>query len=563
MYDIAVIGGGVVGCSLAYLLSRYQLKIVLLEKENDVALGASRANSAIIHAGYDPEPDTQMAELNVEGVELCTEYVRRLDVEYVNTGSLVVALTPEDDGVIKELYDRGEANGVPGQKILSARETKAMEPNLADTVSCSLYAPSAGIVNPWEYTLAFAEVAARNGVEISLDSEVCGLEKIGGTEGNGFEIHYFDRKNMHLSPKSEEAPVRSIKSRYVVNAAGVYADKIHAYLEEPRFKINPTRGEYYLLDRQIKDLVKTVVFQCPGVLGKGVLIAPTVHENIIIGPNAEVLPDHDDTSTTAAGLDYVAEMARRSVPNLPLFKNIKNFAGLRANSNLSDFAIEMLIPGFLDLAAIKSPGLTSAPAISKKALRILRENGLETKEKSIWDGGRKVMRFKTLTPVQKRAAVTENPSYGRIICRCEKITEGEIIDAAHREITPVSLDAIKRRCGTGMGRCQGGFCGPRVLEILARETGKKATEILANINGSYVLTGETKSADHEVSARTLAAVMMGAKNISKDKLPKIPQKIPHKIPNRISKNESGEAPKLSEGVEELKDAPESEKGKVG
>lgn len=494
MYDVAIIGGGVVACSLAYLLSRYELKVIVLEKENDLSQGASKANSAIIHAGYDPAPGSLMAELNRRGVELCAELVRRLDVEYKRTGSLVVALSEEDEAKVEALYHRGIANEIPEVEIIGKKELNYLEENISDKINYALYAPTAGVINPWDYTLAMGETAWKNGVEISLNSKVIEIEKM----PDGFEIffEYAGEEEIHNKAKTaEEASLRSIKAEYAVNAAGVYADKIHAMLDEPRFSITPTRGEYYILDREMKDLVNTVIFQTPGKHGKGVLIAPTVHENVIIGPNAEEIEDPDDVSTTAEALDYIAETAKLSIPSLDIRGNIKNFAGLRANADVDDFVIEMAIPGFLDLAAIKSPGLSAAPAIAEKGLEILKDAGLKLKAKNLWDGGRRVTRFRYMSPQAQKNLIDSNKDFGRIICRCETITEGEIREAIRRSFVPRSLDAIKRRCGTGAGRCQGGFCGPRVLEIIADETNCKPEEVLQNRKNSYVLTGETKGGD--------------------------------------------------------------------
>ncbi len=473
MFDVAILGAGVSGSALAYQLSRFHLDVVVLEKENDVSLGASRANTAIVHGGYDPPPDTLMGHLNVDGARMCMELVDRLDVEFRKTGSLIVAFDDEDMKEVHNLYDRGLQNGVPSMEILDGEEVSRREPNLSKEIIGALWVPESGVINPWEFTLAMMEVAVREGVELKLCEKVIGLKR----QDEGFLI---------------ETERGTYSARYVVNATGVHSEEIHNMVAEPAFHIHPTRGQYYLLDRSVGEVVNSVVFQCPSPLGKGVLVSPTIHYNTLVGPDSEVVEDCENTSTTREALDDVARQAKRSVPSLQLGSNIRNFAGVRANSDYGDFYIKISAPYFLDIAAIKSPGLTCAPRIATYAIELLREAGLDFKEKETWDGTRSVVRFKEIPEEQREAFIRENPLYGRVICRCETITEGEIVAAIHRPITPVSLDGIKRRAGTGMGRCQSGFCGPRVLEILARETGKATEDILQDKEGSHILIGDTK-----------------------------------------------------------------------
>lgn len=473
MFDVAIIGCGITGAATAFMLSKYKLNIVVLEKENDIALGATRANSAIIHAGYDPEPGTMMARLNVRGCALAETLSRDLDVPYIKNGSLVLAFSEKEMDTVRELYDRGEKNGVPGQKILSKEEILKMEPHVSDKVLGALYAPSAGIINPWEYALAFAEVAVLNGCEIRLNSGVTAISKI----ENGYRL---------------TTATDDVQARYLINCAGVDSAVIHEMVAPPAFTIKPSRGDYYLMDKAEGEKAKCVLFQCPSELGKGVLVSPTVHGNLIVGPNAVSCKDAHRVNTTMDGLQYVKEAAARSVPDINYRNAIRNFAGMRANTDKNDFIIMMAAPGFLDLAGIKSPGLTSAPAIGEEAVRILSENGLSLTEKENPVTTRKVVRFKHLSSDEKRALISENPLYGRVICRCETITEGEIVQAIHSPVPPVSVDGIKRRAGSGMGRCQGGFCGPRVLEILARERGVDPVSILKDKEGSFILTEEIK-----------------------------------------------------------------------
>ena len=475
MYDVAIIGCGIIGAATAYELSRYDLKVVALEAENDVADGTTKANSAILHAGYDPEPGTKMARLNVEGVKLAKELCDKLAVERKEIGSFVLAFSDEEMETVKKLYDRGNQNGVPGMKILTGEEVRAMEPAISKEVVGALYAPSAAIVSPWEFCIALAETAVVNGVEIRLSAKVESIEKKEGS----FLIH---------------TTAGDVEAKYVVNAAGVEADKVHAMVGGHTFTTTPNRGEYFLLDKAQGGLVNKVVFQCPNKDGKGVLVAPTVHGNLIVGPNAEGVEKANDVNNTSAGLAFVRRMSVKSVPGINFRDSIRNFAGVRANTDKDDFIIEEspAAKGFINLGGIKSPGLSSAPAIGIEAVELLKGCGLALHKKEKFVDTRKRVVFRHLPAEEKARLVKENPLYGRVICRCETITEGEIVDAIHRPIVPRSIDGIKRRCNAGMGRCQGGFCGPRVHEILSRELKLPLDQILMDEEGSYILTQPTK-----------------------------------------------------------------------
>lgn len=473
MYDVAIIGSGITGSACAYFLSKYRLKIAVIEKNNDVCCGTTKANSAIIHAGYDPHPETLMAKLNVKGSAMAKEICAKLDVPYNQIGSLVVAFSEEETKTVEELFERGNANGVPDLKILNRKELKEAEPMISDEALCALYAPSAAIVNPWEYGLAMAETAVRNGAEILLESEVTSIKKENGV----FKI---------------TAGEKEIEAKYVINAAGVNCDDVHNMIAPPKFKVIPSAGEYYLLDKSEGKRARHVIFQCPNKDGKGVLVSPTVHGNLIVGPNADAR-DKDDTSTKTRCLDFVREKAVKSVPSINFRENIRNFTGVRAATEIDDFIIEFACEGFLDLAGIKSPGLSAAPAIAELAVKMLGESGLALEEKESFTDEGTHLRFKHLSDEEKNNAVKKNSAYGRVICRCETITEGEIIDALNSPIPPVSLDGIKRRAGTGMGRCQGGFCGPKVLEIMAKYKNEPFEAVLQDNTGSVILTGKTKS----------------------------------------------------------------------
>ena len=484
MYDVVIIGCGVVGAATAYRLARYRLHTLVLEANNDVANATTKANSAILHAGYDPEPGTKMAALNVEGNRMALDICRKLDVPVRQTGSMVLAFAPEQLPHLQMLYDRGVANGVPGLELLSGDAARALEPNLSGEVCGALLAPSAAVVDPWGLALAMIEVAVQNGVELRRSAPVTGIRP---KEGGGFVL---------ATPRGE------VETRFVVNAAGVDADRVHRLLEPIPWQTRPNRGEYYLLDKSEGGRVSRVIFQCPGPEGKGVLVAATVHGNLIVGPNAEPVTDRRDLGNTAAGLAFVKARAVQSVPSIRFGENIRNFSGIRANTDQSDFLIQWSEnhPGFLDLAGIKSPGLTSAPAIGKLAADMLGEAGLPLAEKPDFIDERHVVRFRHASPAEKAALIAKDPRYGRVICRCETITEGEILDAIHSPVGATTVNGVKRRCNAGMGRCQGGFCGPRVQAILARELGVSPTEILMDQAGSWVLCGETKqSVTEEVS----------------------------------------------------------------
>ena len=472
MYDVLIIGCGITGAAAAFELSKYQLNIAVLERENDVAMGTTKANSAILHAGYDPEPGTLMARLNVRGVELARELCGQLDVPYNPCGSLVLALSEEELPVIEKLYRRGTKNGVPGLELLTGDEARALEPNLSGDVAGALHAPSAAVCSPWEYCLALAETAVKNGAELHLNTAVTGLSPL----PEGWIVH---------------TNRGDFQARYVINAAGVEAETVHAMVGQPPFRILPARGQYYLLDKSEGTRVGRVIFQCPGKAGKGVLVAPTVHGNLIAGPDSERV-EGNDAATTGTGLRYVRETAGRSVPSVNFRESIRNFAGVRANTDRGDFVIERGAPHFLDLAGICSPGLSAAPAIGEYAAELLAEDGLALEKKNVFVCERRRTRFRELSPEERSALVERESAYGRVICRCETVTEGEILEALRSPIPPVSVDGVKRRVNAGMGRCQGGFCGPRVVDILARELHKTPGEIVQDQAGSWLLDRETK-----------------------------------------------------------------------
>lgn len=474
MVSVVIIGGGICGCSLLYELSRYKISTLLLEKENDLCIGTTKANSAIIHAGYDPLPGTKMAKYNVEGNAIIKELCQKLDVPYKQIGSLVIALNDSQKEKLNQLYHQGIANSVPDIKLLSGEETLALEPNINPDVKGALYAPSAAIVSPWNLAIALAETALKNGGEVSLNSEVLSIEKVAD--------HFVIQTTQGV-----------IEAKHVVNAAGIFADEINDMADKHSFTTSPTRGEYFLLDKNQGELVSHIIFQCPDHNGKGVLVAPTVDHNLIVGPNS-VPTQKDDLSTTAKGLEFIRQFAVKSVPSINFRESIRNFSGLRAITEQEDFIVgeSKTLAGFFNIAGIKSPGLSSAPAIARDIVTMLGDAGLRLEEKPDFIDSRSLLRFKELSNEERSEAIRQNPLYGAIVCRCETITEGEIVDALHRPIPPCSIDGVKRRCGAGMGRCQGGFCAPRVQQIIARELNIPLQNVPQDRLGMNIITGLTK-----------------------------------------------------------------------
>lgn len=481
MYDVAIIGSGIIGTFIARELSRYKLNIVLIEKDNDVANGTTKANSAIIHAGYDAEPGTKMAEFNSKGNPMFDKVCEELDVEFKRIGSLVIAFNDEDLKTIKELYDRGIKNGIPNLQIIDGQKVKEMEPNLNDNIVGALYAPTCGIIGPWELAIALAENAVENGVRLMLNSKVYNINKT----DYGYRI--FTTSEV-------------VDAKYVVNCAGLYADEINNMVASPYFEIKPRRGQYFILDKSVGNFVNRVIFQCPTKMGKGVLIAPTVHGNLIIGPDAEDLDDKERLDTTEDRLKYIKETALKTSNKIPFKKVITTFAGLRAQSTTGDFIIEESkeARGFINVAGIKSPGLSASPAIAEYIVKLLKDiNGGFEINKDFNPIRKRMIRFEKLSDEEKAELIKKDPRYGKIICRCENITEAEIVDAIRRKVGATTVDGVKKRVRPGTGRCQGGFCSPRVMEILARELGKDISEIVKDSLSSYILTEKTNKGIEE------------------------------------------------------------------
>ena len=465
MLDVVIIGAGVAGCAIARELSRYQLKILVLDKSSDVCEGTSKANSAIVHAGYDAKTGSLKAKLNVEGNRLMEDLSHELDFAFRRNGTLVLCFQKEEREQLEKLLDNGIKNGVTGLKILEKDEIKKLEPNISDEVCAALYAPTGGIVCPFNLTIAFAENAYTNGVEFKLNTEVTDIVKI--------------KENVYGNYYRLQTSNGEFHTKIIINAAGVYADKFHNMVSEEKLHITARKGEYCLLDKTAGNYVDKTIFQLPNKLGKGVLVTPTVHGNLLIGPTASDIQDKELINTTAEALKEVITKAEKSVNKLPVNKIITSFAGLRAHAEQDDFIIEEVkdAKGFIDVAGIESPGLSSAPAIGRYVEKIVLQI-IPAVKKDNFIGQRKgITNITSLSYREQEELIKRNPAYANVICRCETITEGEIIDAIRRPLGARTLDGIKRRTRAGSGRCQAGFCLPKTMAILARELRTDMDEI--------------------------------------------------------------------------------------
>lgn len=479
MYDVLIIGAGISGTSIMRELSRYDLKIITVEQSNDVSVGTTKANSAIVHAGYDAPYGSHKARFNVEGNRIYGDICKELNVPFERVGSYVLGFSEDDKEVLEELLENGKKLGIPQLEIIEKEEILKNEPNISEEVKYALYAPTAGIVEPWELAVAYAENAMDNGAELKLNFAVDKIEQ----ENDCFKVFSKDEY---------------IESKIVINCAGVYADQIYDLVtDNDEFQIHPRRGEYYLLDKTTKGFINKVLFQCPSKISKGVLVTPTVDGNLLVGPNAEDLDknEKDNKETTREGLEYIKKTAMKTSKNIPFRENIRVFSGLRAEPDTGDFIIgESKVKRFYNVAGMKSPGLSSAPAVAKYIEELVIEELADVVEdKNFNPIRRERVKFTELSDKEKHALIEKDPRYANVICRCETITEGEIVDAIHRNCGGRTINGIKRRVRPGAGRCQGGFCGPRVLEILSRELNIDETEVLLENKKSQVLIGETKA----------------------------------------------------------------------
>ena len=473
MVDVVIIGAGVVGCSIARELSRYDLQIQVLERASDVCEGTSKANSGIVHAGFDAHPGTLKAKMNVAGNEKMEALSRELDFPFQRNGSLVLCFAEKDRDKLDKLLEQGIANGVEELRIIEKEELRQMEPDISREAVAALYAPTGGIVCPFGLTIAMAENAAVNGVEFKLETQVFSVK----------------RKENHYLVTTGRGEVECLA---VVNAAGVYADTFHNMVSGRRLHIIPRKGEYCLLDKKVGNYVHSTIFQLPTVYGKGVLVTPTVHGNLLIGPTAA---DKEAVSTTGEGIADVQKRAALSVEKLPTKQIITSFAGLRAHEEGGDFVLGEPedAPGFFDAAGIESPGLTCAPALGEYLAGLVAER-LKAEKKENFVAARKgIPNMALASEEERKKLIAENSAFADVVCRCELVTEGEILAAIHRPVGATTLDGVKRRTRAGMGRCQAGFCSPRTVELLARELNRDMAEITKNEKGSEFLTGYIKN----------------------------------------------------------------------
>lgn len=469
-FDVVVVGAGIAGCTAARELARYDLSICVLEAGNDIACGATRANSAIVHAGFDPAPGTLKARFNVEGSKAYPRWCDELGVQFRRNGSMVLAFGDEGRLKLEELVRRADANGVEGVHIVSGNRAREMEPNVSPEVACALVAPTGGIVDPYGFAFAAAENACDNGVRFLFNHRV---DRIARADG-GFSL---------------EAAGERFFARAVVNAAGLFADELNNMVSGERFFITPRRGEYYLYDTEYATTFEHTMFQVPGPLGKGVLVTPTIHGNMLIGPNSVSQASKTDLSTTQEGLADIVERARRTWPAASPRGAITNFAGLRAAGESGDFVIGEAAdaPGFFNIACFESPGLTSAPAVatfiaSQVAARLGADGNPSFNPRRAPQ-----LPFTAMTDEQRERAIASDPAFGHVVCRCCEVTEAEVVRALHGPLPVLSLDAVKWRTGATMGRCHGGFCSPELVEIMSRELGCAPDAINKRLAGSRMI----------------------------------------------------------------------------
>lgn len=456
MYDVIIIGAGVIGANIARELSKYKLNVCMLEKEEDVSCGASKANSGIVHGGYSDKPGTLKAELCVKGNKMFKQLEKELNFGYRETGSLVLAFSDEEKENLEVLYRNGIANGANGMGIIDGDEVRKMEPYLSKEIKWALFCKDSGVCSPYEFTIALTENALENGVELKLNNKVTDIK----LSGSNFKV---------ITNQGE------FETKYIMNASGAYSDKVSKMIGVNDFDIIPKKGEYIIFNKDQSYLVNKVIFQVPTEKGKGILVTTTYHGNLLIGPDAQQVTDRDDVSTDEESLKAIIEAARKSVDGFDMKKALTSFAGVRPTNTKKDFIVEETrVKGFLNVTG-DSPGLTSSPAIAKKIVTILKDSGLILEEKEDFKLYRKSIIAKKDENF-KGDINSEDPNK-HMICRCEKVTEAEIVDALNRGIEVKSLDAIKRRTRAGMGMCQGGFCGSRVRALVAKTLGITEDEV--------------------------------------------------------------------------------------
>lgn len=475
MYDVLIIGGGFSGSAIARELSKYNAKIAVLEKTEDICEGTSKANTALAHGGFDAKPGTLKAKLNVQGNKMMDKLTKDLNIPFERNGALVLCFDEKDIPKLEELKERGEKNGVPGLSIINQEELRKLEPNITDDAVAALLCESAGIICTFTLNFALAENAYENGVEFFFNTAVEGFTK------------KEDRWIVHTNKGDYEA-------KAVVNAAGVYADELHNMVSSKKHSITPRRGQYFLMDKQVGDTVKRTVFQLPTKYGKGIVVTPTVDGNLLIGPTAEDIEDKEGVDTTKEGLDEIIEKSKMTLKSFPYGSVITSFSGLRAHDEEDDFVVEEVEDAeyFFDALGIESPGLTSSPAIGLMMANLIKDK-LNLQEKDNFKETREGLPLTNrMTPQEHKALIEKDSSFSKIICRCEMITEGEIVAAIHSPLGGRTLDGLKRRVRAGAGRCQGGFCAPKVIEIISRELNIPQEEVMKNNSNSKIILGRTK-----------------------------------------------------------------------
>ncbi len=474
MYDVLIIGAGVIGSFVARELSKYDLKVIVLEKENDVGNVTSAANSGIIHSGYDPLPNTNKAKHNINGNKLYKQICSDLDVEFDVIGSLTCATNKEEIQALESLMLRSKENDVKVE-LLNKKQVQKLEPFISDAVEAALYAKTAGIINPFELCVALMENAVDNGVVLNLNKQVKMINK-----NDDFYLVETDNK--------------TYQAKVVVNAAGLFADKMAAFVGLDNFKITPRKGEYIVLDHFLKPFVSHVIFPAPSKVSKGILITPTTSLNYLIGPTSTLIDDREDFSTEKLTMQEIKTKASKIVKDIPFHHNIRQFAGLRATSTNGDFVIQEK-DGFITLGGIDSPGLASAPSIARSACEMVGKT-LKLKLKKDYNPKRKhVVRIKDLSDKERIDLIKKDKNYGRIVCRCEGISEGEVIDSINRNVGARTIKGVKKRCRPGAGMCQGGFCEPLIINILAKQLSKDVMDIEYDVKGSKILKYKSKEGE--------------------------------------------------------------------
>lgn len=477
MFDVVIIGAGVIGAMTAREFSKYNLKICIVEKENDVAMGATKANSAIVHAGFDAETGSLKAKLNVRGSVMMENVAKELGIKYINNGSLVIGFNDEDKETLNELLKRGNANGVKNLEILDNDKLHELEPNISKNAVCALYAPTGSIICPYELTVAAIGNAMDNGAELKVNFEVSKIE----IKDNYYEIHSENEK---------------IEAKAVINAAGMYSDKIASMVGDNSFKIKARRGEYILLDKENGNVIKTTVFRTPSKMGKGILVSPTVDGNLLTGPTSFDIECRENKATTEEGFEKIIKEALENIDGVNYRNTITSFCGLRAVGDTGDFIITSPHKFFINLGGIESPGLSASPAIAEYVVEILKDQGIELQKNTEFNPLRKPMHyFKEASIEEKNEIIKMDKTFGRIICRCETVTEGEILEAIRTNPKPTDLDGVKRRTRAQMGRCQGGFCMPYIVNLLAKELDIPVERVTKSGKGSIVNFSRTKEVE--------------------------------------------------------------------